>query len=172
MLQVMREWFVVRTQRNREAWAAENILRQFAEPYAPKYAERVRVGPGQFELRPRLLFPRYLFVRTVDGHWRFLLSTYGVSSVLLNGNQPAVMPHSEIQKLKQIEDAEGLVVLPKVMVSERFKRGASVRVTEGVYSGYTGIYDGCGPKDRERILLDYLGRKTLVLIDTTHLAVA
>lgn len=168
----MRGWYVVRTARNREAWAAENILRQFAEPYTPRYAEKTKISNSRYELRPKLLFPTYIFVRTVDGHWRFLLGTYGVTSVMLVGNVPAVVQPQEIAKLKAGEDAEGLIVLPKAFAPERFKVGSSVRVVSGPYSGYTGIYDGCSVKDRERILLDYLGRKTPVLIDTSHLAVA
>jgi len=165
----MREWFVVRTQRNREAWAAENILRQFAEPYAPRYAEKVKVG-GHFELKPRLLFPSYIFVKTIDGRWRFLLGTYGVASVLLNNGAPATIPHAEILKLKRNEDASGMIILPKLGEGgSRFKRGTPVRVNEGAYSGYVGIYEGCGPKDRERILLDYLGRKTTVLLNAEFL---
>lgn len=165
---MMKSWIVARTQHNREKWAAENILRQFAEPYLPKYAEKVKVGK-HFETRTRLLFPTYVFVRTFDDNWRFLLGTYGVSSVIMVGENPACVQNSEIQKLKHSEDAEGLIHLPKLAGLRRFHKGDAVRVTDGPYSGYAGIYDGCGVKNRERILLEYLGRKTPVLIDTVQL---
>lgn len=163
----MQGWFVAKTQYNREAWASENILRQFAEPYLPKYAHVVKVG-RHFETRPKLLFPSYIFVRALDGRWRFLLGTYGISSVIMQGRLPAIVQHSEILKLKQLQDGDGLINFPSVAES-RFKPGDKVRIGGGPYSGYYGVYDGCGPKDRERILLDYLGQKTKVLIDPVYL---
>jgi len=165
----MKGWIVARTQHNREAWAAENVLRQFAEPYLPRYAERTKVG-GHYELRPKLLFPSYIFVHALDGHWRFLLGTYGVSSVLMVGAAPAIVQDIEILKLRKLEDADGLVCLPKLAPEARFKRGDAVRVNDGAYAGYHGVYDGQGVRDRERILLEYLGRKTPVLIDVTQLS--
>ena len=166
-----KNWVVVKSKHNREAWACENILRQLALPYTPRYAERVKVG-GHYEIRPRLLFPGYIFVQTLDGHWRFLIGTYGVASVMMVGKEPAIVQDSEIAKLRNSEDADGLVQLPKFIPNARFKKGDTVKITEGLYSGYAGVYDGIGPRDRERILLDYLGRKTTVLISSTDLSVA
>lgn len=161
----MRKWVVAKTQTNREAWASENILRQFAEPYLPKCAERIRVGK-HFETRPRLLFRGYVFVRVLDGRWRFLLGTYGVASVIMAGNEPALMPDAEISRLKGYEDGDGLIILPRLgdLEATRFVKGSTVRVVDGLYEGKVGICDGFSTKDRERILLDYLGRKTPVLI--------
>lgn len=168
-------WVVVRTQPNREAWAAENIIRQLAVPYLPRCAEKIKIG-NHYETKARLLFPGYIFVRTFDGRWRFLLGTYGVSSVVMTGSSPAVVQEAEIARIKACEDSDGLVHLPKLLPDlydeedhHRFKKGQPVRIKDGVYSGYEGIYEGCHAKDRERILLDYLGRKTRVLIGTEQL---
>lgn len=163
----MRRWVVARTQPNRASWAAENILRQFAEPYLPKCAEKVKVGK-LYETRARLLFPGYIFVRLLDGRWRFLLGTYGVASVIMMGSEPAIVPDADILRLKRYEDIDGLIHLPRI-TEEGFKPGSSVRVIEGPYAGYVGIYEGTSVKDRERILLDYLGRKTRVLIGAEQL---
>ena len=163
----MRKWVVAKTQPNRAAWAAENILRQFAEPYLPRVAERIKVG-AHHEIRPKFLFPGYIFVRLLDGRWRFLLGTYGVASVIMTGNQPAIVQDSEINRIKAYEDIDGLIHLPSVE-EFKFKSGSSVRIIEGPYSGYIGVCEGCGVKDRERILLDYLGRKTRVLIGVGQL---
>jgi transcriptional antiterminator RfaH len=165
----MRTWVVARTQPNRAAWAAENILRQFAEPYLPRCLERVKVN-GHFEVRPKLLFPGYVFVRLLDGRWRFLMGTFGVASVIMMGNQPAVVQDSEIARIKAYEDIDGLIHLPdKEILAATFKQGSSVRITDGPYSGYVGVCEGTSVKDRERILLEYLGRKTRVLIGAAQL---
>ncbi len=163
----MKGWIVARTQLNREAWAAENVLRQLAEPYLPKFAARVKVGQ-HYELKPKLLFPTYIFVRVLDGQWRFLLGTYGISIVMLVGNTPGMVLNSEIAKMKALEDADGLIQLPSPD-QRRFKKGSAVRVSGGNLEGMVGIYDGVGTKDRERILMDYLGRKVSVLIPSAQL---
>lgn len=163
----MQGWFVARTKYNREAWAAENVVRQLAVPYLPKYAELAKVG-GHYEVRPKLLFPSYIFVHAYDGRWRFLIGTYGIASVIMVGKAPAVISTQEIAKLKALEDTDGLIQLPKALKGG-YKEGDKVRVTSGPYTNYEGLHAGCGTKDRERILLDYLGRKTAVLIDPTAL---
>lgn len=162
----MQGWFVVKTHHQRERWACENILRQGAEPYAPLIAERVRYKGKLTEVKPKFLFPSYVFVKT-SGQWRFLLSTYGVYSVLMQGSLPAMVLDKEIEKFKALEDSDGLVVLPPRPVTEqrkRFKKGEKLRVASGVFSGYVGVYDGYATQDRQKVLLDYLGRKVSVLV--------
>lgn len=159
-------WIVARTQHQREAWAAENVVRQMAVPYLPRVADKVKTIRG-FEYRSKYLFPGYIFVKCYDGRWRFLLGTMGILSVIMGaGGNPAMIQNSEIQQLKALEDSDGVIQLPKLAPSVRFKVGDQVRVNSGPYSGYVGIYDGCGPKDRERVLLAYLGRKVPLLLAT------
>lgn len=154
----MSGWYVVRAKPNQENWAIENITRQGGEVYAPKIKERGKL---------KFLFPRYVFVRVVTQQWRFLLSTFGVSTVMMVGDRPAVVSDGELSRIRSTE-VEGVVKLPNLQM----KVGDAIRITEGPYAGFTGLYAGCGPKDRERILLDYLGRKTPVLIDPKHLSIA
>lgn len=161
----MQGWLVARAQHNREAWASENIARQGAVPYTPKLVFVGKSGRLD-EARIQYLFPSYVFVKPPSDRWRWLLGTYGVRYVLMVGKSPALVQDFEIARIRACEDSEGLVRLPTV----RFKPNQKVRVTGGAYTGYEGLYDGQGSKDRERILLDYLGRKTPVLIDPALLA--
>lgn len=170
----MKGWFVVRTHHKREPWACENISRQGADYYLPLIIENTRTsrkkGPAVVEARPRSLFPGYVFVKT-EGQWRFLLGTFGVIGVIMQGADPAVVPEQIIADLRAREDANGIIQLPgrPEGLSSRFKVGDQVRVAEGPYSGYIGIYDGVKSKEREQVLLDFLGRKTRVLIGIEHL---
>lgn len=169
-------WIVARTQHSREVWAAENIMRQKAEPYLPRVAERVQRG-AFVELRSKYLFPSYIFVKYVAGQWRFLLGTYGINSVVMGtGNLPALVADAEVAKLRKCEDPAGLIHLPNWLpVSpdpERFREGDGVLITAGPYKGYKGLHSGQSAKDREKILLEYLGRKTSVLIDPEALTKA
>lgn len=162
-------WYVVRTQHLREPWACENLLRQGAEPYLPRIAEKVRRTGTPHLLRARCLFPTYVFVRTEAGQWRFLLGTWGVSSLVMCGDLPATLPDTEIAKLRAREE-DGLVKLPeRPPLINRFKPNDRVRANNGAFSGFVGLYQGIAPHGRQKVLMDFLGRKTSVLIADEHL---
>lgn len=151
-------WIVARTKTGREVWASENVKHQGYEFYFPRVlAIRKNVA------RAEPLFPCYLFIQT-DGSWRVLLSTFGISSIVVFGNSPATVSQQVIDNFKARE-VDGCVELPQLEeYTNRFALGAAIRVKEGVFSGYTGIYQGQDPKQRQRVLLDFLGRKTSVLL--------
>src|ERR1044072_2920566 len=154
-------WLVVRTQPRREKWACENIVNQGGEPYLPLINEGAQVRRGRLvEKRVVCLFPTYVFVREA-GRWRYLLGTYGVSGLVMVGSAPAIMRDLEIKKLRAKEDQEGIVDLP---VRPKFVDGTRVRVTGGDFGGLEGIYAGTAAHERHRILLDFLGQKSKVLI--------
>lgn len=159
----MTGWFVARTQTRRENWAAENIARQGAEFYLPRVAEEVYVRRGApYVVRARCLFPSYIFVRSPNGQWRFLLGTFGVTELIMSGAQPAVVADGEIARIQAREDVDGIVHLPAR--PSRFVHGSQVRVADGPFVGYVGIYQGASSKECQRVLLDFLGRKATVLI--------
>ncbi len=159
----METWFVARVHYQRDKLAFDNIRRQGGEPYMPFILER-EVKKGNFIEKAQPLFPGgYMFVKT-SGQWRFLMNTFGVASVVLVGGSAATIDDKEIKKLRLRENAEGYVVLPKPRSSSKFKEGDGVRVSEGLFSGYTGIYEGMRSSDRFQVLLDYLGHKKTVLL--------
>jgi transcriptional antiterminator RfaH len=151
-----RGWIVARTKPGREAWAAENVARQGYTYYFPRVlSQRKRI------VKAEPLFYAYLFVDT-PGPWKFLLSTFGIAGVVTFGDNPAFVPQHEIDRFKNTE-VDGLVQLPQIN-TERFKLGQQLRVTGGVFSGFTGVYEGQDAKEREKVLIDFLGRKTSVLL--------
>jgi transcriptional antiterminator RfaH len=147
-------WIVATTKSRRERWAAENVSRQGFKYYLPFTAQL-----EQGKLRPVCVFPGYLFVLT-NGRWRSLLSTFGVSSLIMQGQQPAVVPVREIERLRAREDKDGLISLPKFTL----KSGDAVRITGGPLMEKRGIYDCDSSKRRVQILLDFMGRRTSVLV--------
>lgn len=172
----MKGWIVAKTHSQRETWACENIARQGGTPYLPRISERVRIksnSGAHYIYRARCLFPCYVFVR-IDGAWRYLLGTFGVSGIITSGGGlPALLADKIIEEIKSREDDSGLVQLPELPRNrQQFRPGARVRISQGNWSGYTGIYDGTGPQERQRILLDFLGRKTTVLIGASFLEAA
>jgi transcriptional antiterminator RfaH len=153
-LNPMSYWSVATTKPVREHGAAENLIRQGYEIYLPKYIARI----GK-EFKVKILFPRYIFVKIVD-QWHSINGTFGINRLIItNENKPAVVPDEVIQELKSREDKKGLITLPQ---SGRFKQGENVKLAEGAFEGYIGLYDGMRDADRARVLIDLLGRKVTV----------
>ena len=156
-------WYVVQTQVNGEAKAAQNLLRQDYQIYLPRYLKRRRhARKVDFVAKP--LFPRYMFVRIdlATQRWRSVQSTYGVSHLVLNGSDPAPVAGQVIYALKAREDASGYVTLEQ---RPKFAIGEKVRVLAGVFADNLGLFDGMADRDRVAILLDLLGRKVRVSIE-------
>lgn len=152
-----------------EAKASNNVERQGHETYLPRFVEQVS-HRGRRVARERLLFPRYLFIRTSES-WRWLLSTIGVSGVVMGAgiDTPARLPGGLVEAMREMEDRDGRVVLPK---EPRFTHGQSVRLTRGCFSGCLGIYAGASSFEREGVLLDILGRSTPITVGAECLVAA
>lgn len=89
----------------------------------------------------------------------------------MQGQGPAPLPEDAIDKLRAREGADGYITLPS-QEDSRFKPGDAVRVKDGAFSGYYGIYEGTRDQDRVRILLEYLGQQSKVLIGEDALELA
>jgi transcriptional antiterminator RfaH len=156
-------WIVAFSKVGREYYAAENLTRQSVDYYIPKiieYAERGRRKERHTIAKATPLFPRYIFIH-VNHQWRHVLSTFGVAGVIMQGDSPAFIGQKAIDQIREREDEEGLVHLPQ---PEQLSQGDKVKVITGPFSGAIGICEGMSVKDRQKVLLDYLGRKTSVLL--------
>lgn len=162
-------WIVAQTQAQREAWAAENVIRQGYRCYFPRYLE-VTVRHGQKIERVRPLFPRYLFVQT-RGQWHFLTGTFGVSQVVMVGARAAIIPDRFIAQLQAREGTDGLIILPNEggQQAREYREGDEVQIDDPLLGAHTGIFACREPHDRVRVLLDYLGRSTPVVISASSL---
>ena len=159
-------WVVVRTKSRRERWAAENVQRQGCDFYLPQY-EVPPSSNGRIKVaRAEVLFPCYLFVR-INQQWKFLLSTFGVTAVILQHDGPAVIPQQEIDNLMRRHDLNGLIHLP-----DKFQLNQEVRVRGGPFKGHTGLWQGQTSSERQKVLIDFLGGKITGLFDKKLLEVA
>jgi transcriptional antiterminator RfaH len=163
-------WYVVQTQVNAEAKASNNLLRQGYEVYLPRYLKRRRhARKVDFTAKP--LFPRYIFV-VIDmatQRWRSIQSTFGVSRLVCNGDDPAPMAEGVLRSLKAREDSNGFIRMDR---RPQFSQGERVRVLSGPFSDNLGLFEGMGDRDRVAILLDLLGRKVRVSIDADMVTAA
>lgn len=154
-------WYVLRTKSRRERWAAENVERQGCKYYLPCYEVLTPIKGKLHSLKPQILFPSYLFVQPrEDGSWRFLLSTFGVQSMIMAGQEsPAVMPEREITRLMARQDERGIVSLPDI--------DDEGNVVDGPFKGHKGLYKGMHESGRLKILLDVLGGQRTVLFNNS-----
>ena len=162
-------WYVVQTQINGEVKAARNLLRQGYEVYLPRYIKRRRhARKVDFVAKP--LFPRYLFVAIdmATQRWRSIQSTFGVSHLVTNGDEPAVVPEGVVRALRLREDAKGFVTLDVAA----FAPGDKVRVLSGAFMDNAGLFNGMADHDRVSILLEMLGRQVRVVLDADLVAAA
>jgi len=163
-------WYVVQTQVNGEAKAAQNLLRQGYAIYLPRYLKRRRhARKVDFTAKP--LFPRYMFVAIdiASQRWRSIQSTFGVSRLVTNGDDPATVPEGVVDALKAREDDKGFIQLDS---KPAFAPGDKVRVLAGAFMDSAGLFNGLADHDRVSILLDMLGRKVRVLLDANMVAAA
>lgn len=165
-----KRWFVVQTHVNAEAKAARNLLLQGFEVYVPRYLKR-RCHARKIDEVAAPLFPGYMFVQ-IDmqkQRWRSIQSTSGVASLVLNGSEPAAVPPLVLRSLLGREDESGYVKLDE---RPMFAQGDKVRVTAGAFAGNFGLFEGLADRDRILILLEMLGRKVCVSIETDMVAVS
>jgi transcriptional antiterminator RfaH len=161
---VKARWYVAQTQPRAEAKASLNLRRQGFEVYLPRYLKQRRHAR---RVEPVLapLFPGYLFV-TIDinaQRWLSIDSTFGVTRLVRDGDRPAAVPPAIISALKGREDAKGLVILDS---RPCFSPGDKVRVLDGAFRECYGLYEGMSAGERVAILLDLLGRKVRVVLQT------
>ncbi len=163
-------WFAVQTHSRAEEKAAAHLIRQGFEVYLPRYLRRKRHA-RRTTVEPAALFPRYLFVAVdmILQRWRVVHSTVGVTRLVCNGDEPALVPDRVIQDLKRRQDDSGYVRLER---RPRFAVGDRIHVLEGVFAPSQGLFEGLTDGERVAILLDLLGRKVRVVLDMDCVAAA
>lgn len=163
-------WIAVRTQPNSEAKAAFHLRRQKFVAYVPCYAKR-RSHARKVDTVRAPLFPGYIFadIAARDGQWRSIRSTAGVADVIVQGDGPAVIPAAVIHDIKAREDHGGLVRLGR---GQTFSPGQTVRLIDGPFAGYDGLFEAQTDAERVSILLTILGRTVRTQTSVDYLGLA
>ncbi len=163
-------WYVAHTHPHAEAKATAHLNRQGFESYFPRYLKRRRHA-RRIETVAAPLFPRYLFV-AVDRsaqRWRSIYSTVGVARLVSNGDDPSPVPDGIVEALKGREDSNGFIKLDQ---RPPFRAGDKIRVLDGAFTSFPGLFEGMAERERVAILLDLLGRKVRVVLDADLVAAA
>lgn len=163
---VSRHWYLVYCKPRQETVARENLARQGYETYLPFMRDaRRRQGRRVSVIAP--MFPRYLFVHlsSQTDNWGPIRSTLGVVSIVRFGREAARVPDSLMAALRSREDTQGIQILP----IEEYKPGSRVRITQGSFAGYEGIFQAASGRDRVTVLLEVLGREARTTVDTASI---
>ena len=157
-------WYVVQTHPHAESKASMHLHRQGFVSYFPRYL-KLRRHARRVEKVAAPLFPRYLFVSVecATQRWLSIDSTFGVVRLVRVGGRPAPVPQHVIEALTHREDANGFVELAP---RPRFALDDKLRVSSGAFCGRIGLFQGMTSQERVTILLELLGRKVRVALDT------
>ena len=161
-----RYWYLVYCKPRQETVARENLARQGYETYLPVMRDvRRRHGKRVAVIAP--MFPRYLFISLSNqtDNWGPIRSTLGVVSIVRFGREAARVPDSLMAALRSREDMQGIQILP----IDEYKPGSRVRITQGSFAGYEGIFQAASGRDRVTVLLDILGRDARTTVDTASI---
>jgi transcriptional antiterminator RfaH len=158
----VQQWYLVYAKPRQETVARLNLERQGYGVYLP-LVRQPRRHKGRMTSVVAPMFPRYLFIRldTQTDNWGPIRSTFGVVSIVRFGQSAAAVPDDLIALLRSREDDDGIQVLPV----ERYRRGTKIRITDGGFAGYEGIFVAHSARDRVTVLLQVLGRHTRASID-------
>ena len=160
-------WIVVYTKPHDENRALANLLRQGFDAYLPRY-KAVRRHARKVENVQKPLFPRYMFV-SIDpdaGRWRPILSTYGVSGIVMDGDRPAIAPDGVVDAIRA-RAASGDFDRTGPLCN--LQPGDDVRVLDGPFADLVGRLQAVDDKDRVCVLLQMMGRAVRARIESSAL---
>jgi transcriptional antiterminator RfaH len=149
----MKNWYVLHTMPHKERQVAWILRTRNVEIFLPM----LRVNPvNPRAARERAYVPNYLFACVDLGVTGLsaLQWTPGLRRLVEFGDQPAVVQENLItdlkRKLSEIRAAGGLTL-------EGLHPGDSIRIKDGPFEGYQGIFDArLSGIDRVRVLLDVM----------------
>lgn len=165
-----KHWFVVHTYSGHEQRVKKNLEQRIkfmdAEDEISQIVipteEEIQVKNGQRYSVTKKILPGYVLVqmRMSDQSWGVVRNTPGVTGFVGSENKPAPLPEDEIGRiLKQMTEEA-----PKVKVG--FRKGQSVRVTDGPFIDFVGVVDDISEgKGKVKVLLSLFGRETPVELD-------
>ena len=154
-------WVCAKIEPARERLALHFLKLNGYESYCPRLREQVRIR-GRKVVRTPPLFRGYAFVLVVSAWWSARWSP-GVSGLIMNGEQPAVVSDQIIAEIRSRE-RNGLVELVK---PRGLMPGTRVRVTSGPLSERIGMLALLKPHERVIVLLQMLGGDQRVALVTS-----
>ncbi|HJU15260.1 MAG TPA: transcriptional activator RfaH [Stellaceae bacterium] len=151
-------WYAVHTLPCNEARAEWHLGNQSFRTFMPKRRKTVRHA-RKLSTVEAPFFPRYLFVvlDLTRHQWRSVNGTYGVSRLVMRGDEPHPVPPGVVEALVASADANGVLQLDR-----HLQVGGPVRLLAGPFAEQLAVLEHLDDAGRVRVLLDIFGRKVAV----------
>ena len=165
-----KSWYVIHTYSGYEERVKKNLEQRIKfmdggdeifQVIIPTEME-IEVKDGQRRNVDKKILPGYILVqmKMTDQSWNIVRNTSGVTGFVGSGNKPTPLEEEEVNKILKQMAAEA----PKVKVG--FRKGQSVRVTNGPFVDFVGVVDDISlGKGKVKVLLSLFGRETPVELD-------
>ena len=165
-----KQWFVIHTYSGYEERVKKNLEQrikfmdsgsEILQVVIPTEDE-IEVKNGQRRTVTKKILPGYVLVqmKMSDQSWSVVRNTPGVTGFVGGGGKPTPLQEEEVSQILKQMEAE----VPKVKVG--FRRGQSVRVTDGPFIDFVGVVDEINTgKGKVKVLLSLFGQETPVELD-------
>ena len=163
-------WFVIHTYSGYEERVKKNLEQrikfldsggEILQVVIPTEDE-IEVRNGQRRTVTKKILPGYVLVqmKMSDQSWGVVRNTPGVTGFVGSVGKPTPLKEEEVSQILKQMAAE----TPRVKVG--FRRGQSVRVTDGPFIDFVGLVDEINPeKGKVKVLLSLFGQETPVELD-------
>jgi transcriptional antiterminator NusG len=165
-----KQWFVIHTYSGHEERVKKNLEQRIKFMDSGKDVmeivipteDEIEVRSGRRRTVTKKILPGYVLVnmKMDENSWSVVRNTPGVTGFVGSGNTPTPLREKEVSEILKQMTAEA----PKVKVG--FRKGQSVRVTDGPFIDFVGIVDDINmEKGKVKVLLSLFGQETPVELD-------
>jgi transcriptional antiterminator NusG len=165
-----KSWFVIHTYSGYEERVKKNLEQrikfmdsegEISQVIIPTEVE-IEVKDGKRRNVDKKILPGYILIqmKMSDQSWNIVRNTPGVTGFVGSANKPVPLQAEEVNQILKQMAAEA----PRVKVG--FRKGQSVRVTNGPFIDFVGVVDDISlEKGKVKVLLSLFGRETPVELD-------
>jgi transcriptional antiterminator RfaH len=155
-------WYLAYTKPRQESIAQDNLVRQAFDAYLPLYKKFKKTEQGPVALFEPM-FPRYILFRPSKPEQSIsaVRSTKGIATIVRFGFEPAQLHDDLVQRIRQLEQDRNHATLQEL---SNLKVGQTVRLKHNALGGVEGLIQ-CVSSKREAVLLEILGRPTVVQLE-------
>jgi transcriptional antiterminator NusG len=165
-----KKWYVIHTYSGHEERVKKNLEQRvkfmdsgdtISQVVIPT-EEEIEVRAGRRRTVTKKILPGYVLVQMKmdEDTWSVVRNTPGVTGFVGSGNTPTPLEEKEVSDILKQMSAE----TPKVKIG--FRKGQSVRVTDGPFIDFVGIVDEINmEKGKVKVLLSLFGQETPVELD-------
>ncbi|MFZ7102239.1 MAG: UpxY family transcription antiterminator [Peptococcaceae bacterium] len=157
-------WYVFYTRPNTEKVIYTELMKRQYEAFLPVVKSLHRWRNRQRKIVAKVLFPGYIFVKTVEAEIYNIVQITHIVRCVKTGDRPAVVPEDDIRCIERM-----LTMEQDVYTNPDLTEGEHVRVARGPLAGYEGMLVKRKGKARFCIQLNDIRQCACIEISTSML---